>query len=222
METLGGGWERAINLDTSDGQVQKFGEYGFWQAHSSTGDVAHRFGGDFKSGDVFSTPHKDLLIVVHRNGAPVGWRAWGLSAERSLRSYVSAEPSRNAVKIASSVLGADVASIEATEPTVRPAGGLFVNQIWGTALSFDVARLRSDTFPSTDNVNGGIGIAMDAQQNGGLQSQPVGDVYPGCDAGSTLPWSQYLCIGTDRDCSNCGELVGGTRELAYDYAIWAK
>ena len=222
MSIASGGWELAMNLDTGDGQVRGWSDRMFWEGGASTGEVANPFDADFKSSKVFSTAHQDLLIVVHRAGTPVGWRAWDLEHDRSLRQFLNTEPSRNPIRLATNVLAADVGGIEATEVVVRPAGALDVNEVWGNTTSFDVARVRSSTLSTADNTQWGLGFVMDAQNHGGSVSHPMGGEHLVCDAGSSLPWSQYVCIGTDRDCVSCGEQVGGTRGLAYDYAIYVR
>lgn len=221
MGLLTGGWELAFNLDTSDGQVRGWDDFAFWERLSDVGTPSNPFDGDFKSGEVANTPHADLMVVVHRNGEAIAWRGWAMASPQSLLRFLRAEPARNPVKVTGTAIGSNVSALEATEVVVRPAGGLWVNQIWGNA-TFDVARLRSDAIGTTDNTNWGLGLSMDAQNNSGLPTRPVGNIYPDCDAGSSVGWSEYFCIGADRECTTCGNADGGTRGLPYDYAIYVR
>jgi hypothetical protein len=105
----------------------------------------------------------------------------------------------------------------ANESLVRPAGQLQVNAIWGSVVSPDEARLRSDQVGNSDNQAWGMGMQMDYQNNSGLPH------YPGCDVGTTAAWTAYFCVGDDRLCPyNCGTTSGGTQSLQYDYAIYVR
>ena len=75
------GWELALNLDTSDGNVLAYYNWDFWQSGSALGGAssnpASALTGDFKDRNVFNaTPVRQLLVVVHAEGRALGWRGW--------------------------------------------------------------------------------------------------------------------------------------------------
>jgi len=65
-------------------------------------------------------------------------------------------------------IDSSVSNIDARDPVVRPSGNLQVNVIWGADGTPDWTRIRSDTWPTTDNANYGLGCQMDAQNNNGM------------------------------------------------------
>jgi hypothetical protein len=220
MQAGGGGWELAMNLDTSDGNVRYYRDDAWWTAATTFGSVGAPFGSDFKSSPVFTTAHREVMIVAHQSGTKLGWRTWNLSGPASLSTYFNLTRSRSPAVMTGASTSSSVGSLDSREAVVRPGNALYVNQEWGSTVSYDLARLRNAEHPTTDNVNWGLGLQMDAQNNGQLP------YYPGCDAGGTGAWDTYFCLGTDRLCNSgagaCGNTSGGTIGLTYDYAIYVR
>lgn len=159
-------------------------------------------------------------IRVHRQDlATVGFRTWQLTSTSSLQSILSAGATRTPTAFTAGSTASNVTSLDAREAIIRPAGNLVPNAQWGASGTPDEARIRSSTFDQTDNVNWGMGMQMDFQNNNG---QPW---YPSCDVGTTEAWKQWMCVGNDEICSTSNTdcpAPGDSKEIKYDYAIYLK
>ncbi len=219
MSISGGGWELAMNLDTSDGNVRYYKDTSWWTGSGDFGSTSGPFGSDYKSGDIFTTPRQELLIVVHQAGSVVGWRSWDLASEAPLQAFFLHDLSRNSPAwLTGASTNSNVGPIDSRDSIVKPGNRLYANVVWGSTGSYDWSRVRNANMTGTDNTDWGMGVQMDAQNNNG---DPW---YPGCDVGSRTPWSNWFCVGNDKVCNTpqCGSASGGTKDLAYDYAIYVR
>ncbi len=74
MGIAGGGWTLALNLDTSDGHVMWWGN-ALWTNTATLGTAANALTQDHKSEAYNSlTGATEILVVVHTEGAPVGYK----------------------------------------------------------------------------------------------------------------------------------------------------
>jgi hypothetical protein len=216
----GGGWTLGLNLDTNDQNTRYYNDTGFWTSANGFGSVGAGLTNDYKSPQIYAASFTQMMIRVHReNLQTIGWRTWSLGSAKSLSTIFSAGQTRSPSAFTSGSTNADTSGIDSREVVVRPTGQLYANMIWGAGGSPDWARIRNSSMPDTDNNNWGLGMQMDAQNQGG------NPCYPGCDAGSNQPWDGYFCIGTDRQCGSpcgCGPGTENTEHLHYDYAIYLK
>lgn len=225
MDTGSGGWTLMMNLDTSDGVVRHYRDDPFWAGSGGFGMPGSALTNDFKSAEVFAGSWTQMMINTHQeNLVTTGYRAWNLLGTLSFASVMSSGSSRNPVRLTNGTIASEVSALWSGESIIRPAGDLNVNQVWGSGVSFDVSRFRSTTMNNSDNQEWELGVQMDAQQNAGTESNPGIPSYPGCDAGSTVPWSNHFCMGSDVDADNgrYGSTSGNGFDINYDYAIWVK
>jgi len=222
LETDGGGWTLAMNLDTDDGNTHYYLDTTWWTGTGSYGTAAGALTGDYKLGSAFgASGNTRIMIRVHREGIDqVGYRSWALTNTNALSTVFSAGLTRSPTAFTSSTTANDVASLNSAEAVVRPVGNLFPNMIWGAGGTPDWARIRNSAMADADNANWGLGTQMDAQNTGGMPW------YPGCDAAGTTPWKTYMCIGDDNAVSlSNGDRpgsTGGAKDLQYDYAIYVR
>jgi hypothetical protein len=215
MDVADGGWALAFNLDTSDGSVRQWSDTGFWLSSGGVGSAANAMTADYRNTTVYTQPVTELLVMAHKEGAPIGWRWYTTAATVGLNAYLNHDLSYNAGVVTSSIAGASVANLDSNETIVRPNGHIAANVRHGTAASPDYARLRNTAQSvSNDNFDFGIGSWMDANN---------APHYPACEAGSLYGWSSYFCMGADRVCvGNCGSGSGAARDLDYDYAFFVR
>lgn len=205
-----------MNLDSSDGNTHYYSDTAFWGTTSGYGVVDNALTADFKSDRIFTADHGQLMIMVHQEGTILGWRVWTLATVASLEKYFGHARSHNPAPVTIASMNSSVSGLDSREVVVRPNGTLMINMVWGASASPDWARVRNSLAANTDNQGWGLGIQMDAQNNGG------NPYYPACDAATTAPWDDYFCIGDDRLCTQCGASSSASQDLQYDYAIYVK
>ena len=153
MTTDSGGWTLVLNLDTSDGNVIWWANP-LWTNTATYGDVATPFAGDHKSQAYMSlSGTTNLLLVVHQQGAYVGWKDFVKSGTAALWDYMQGGAN---TLVGSSVAAASTASIWGGEKLVRTSTSLDANHLGG-AYQNDGARLGSNESMPSDNVGGGLG-----------------------------------------------------------------
>lgn len=213
-DIAGGGWTLAMNLDTSDGQVRDWFD-GFWSTTNAIGTAATGLTGDYRNQTLYTQPVGQVLVLVHKEGAPIGWRAWNTAAQLGMDQWMRHESSYYPGAVTSASIASNISALDANEAFVRPEGQIHANVRHGATGSSDWARLRSSGLStSTDNAQFGIGSWMDSNS---------GQSYPLCEAGTMLAWSSYFCMGQDRRCpGNCGNTTGGGRDIDYDYAFFTR
>ena len=162
LSTGGGGWSLALNLDTSDGHVMWWANP-LWTDANVYGDVTSPFSGDYKSADFVSlSAWSELLVVVHEQGVPVGWKSFSRSGVGSLKDYLNRGDN---TLLGGAVTGSDTASIWTGERLVRTSTKLYANHCVasgggctsGSTGSPDGDRIGSNEGTPSDNNGGGLG-----------------------------------------------------------------
>ena len=162
MTTDGGGWTMLLNLDTSDGHVMWWANE-LWTNTGTYGNLYPPFEGDHKS-SAFTVLDgtTQALLVVHENGAYVGWKSFSKSGTSTLYSYLQGGDN---TLLASSVLNSDTGNIWEQERLVRDSSSLYANHCVttgggctsGSTGSPDGDRIGSDEGTPSDNNGGGLG-----------------------------------------------------------------
>jgi hypothetical protein len=162
MSLGGGGWTMLLNLDTSDGHVMWWADP-LWTDSATHGDVSSPFAGDHKSRAFMDlSAANSLLLMVHENGAVLGWKSFALAGTGSLSSYLQGGDN---TQLGSSVIASDTASVWTGERLVRDSTSLFANHcvqtgggcVTSSGGSPDGDRIGSNQGTPSDNNGGGLG-----------------------------------------------------------------
>ncbi len=241
MTTSGGGWTLALNLDTSDGHVMWWAN-DLWTDANTYGDVSTPFSGDHKSQAFMDlSDGARLLLVVHEDGAVVGWKSFDKSGAGSLSTLMAGGDN---TLISSAVADSDTGNIWSNERLVRSSTDLYANRCihtgGGTCVndsgsSPDGDRIGSSVGTPSDNNGGGLGNWHDmgyccsGQTYAGRSCN--GDAFrttSEAQAGWTYS-SQYGAFGSDsfgattgtQNNTNCGDANWSSANgVDYDYAIY--
>ena len=148
MDTAGGGWNLALNLDTSDGHVMWWAN-DLWTSGATYGTPT------LSSGDHLSPvwnqySASELLLVVHESGILKGWKRFGLSASETMHTAMHSESNHY---ISSQVLSSSISGVDSRECLVRQSSDLIFNRVHS---SNDFDRISSTYCdPESSNVGGG-------------------------------------------------------------------
>lgn len=237
MQTDATGWTLAMNLDTSDGHVMWWNNP-LWRNGSTYGTVATPFDGDLVSPAWNNlTGTTDILLVVHQQGAVVGWKRFAKADGATMSSYMN-QGDNFAMGV--SVTSSDVSALDSAELLVRTSTQLLANRcVSGGCVSptygADGARIGSVASRPGNNVGGGLG---DWSDMGYCCPGAVGGIA--CDGGAFRTTSEAQAgwapcyggtgfFGSDthapatNSCSNtdCGNANWSQANgIAYDYAVY--
>jgi cysteine-rich repeat protein len=243
MAIDGGGWALVLNLDTSDGHVMWWAN-SKWTDGSTKGTAAAALTEDHVSqGWSDYTGAKDILLVVHEEGAVVGWKSFGKLTVDSMRSLVQGGDN---VLIATPAKNSDIAGVWAGERLVRLSTALYANHCVqtggqctsGAAGSPDGDRIGSHEATPSDNVGGGLGNWHDmnycCNANNGSGKVCNGQAYrtsSEAQAGWAMCYGGVGHFGTDtfaiasNTCGNgnCGQANWAQSSgMNYDYSIYLR
>lgn len=161
MALAGGGWTLALNLDTSDGHIMWWANP-LWTNATVKGTPGLTTG-DFKS-EAWNQygAAKEVLLVVHEQGAVKGWKRWAKADAKSLAELMAAGDN---VVLGAKVLEASTAGIWDKERLVRTSTVLHVNHCLvqgsectsGDGGSSDGDRIGSNEGTPAGNDGGGLG-----------------------------------------------------------------
>ncbi len=244
MESEGGGWTLALNLDTSDGHVMWWGN-GLWTNASPRGTVDDfPFDGDLKTSAYSALPGAtELRIAVHEQGVELGSRRWRRPNTNTLLSVI--QGADNTV-LGESVLSATVAGLSSAEFLVRTTTVLYANHcvngtcVTDTGGSPDGNRIGSNEAAPSNNNGGGLGNWADMNyccsgsvaghacngQTVRTTSEAQGgwfDTYGGShNTGTFGTDSQYNMNPTAENTSCSQANWAASNGIAYDYAIYLR
>ena len=161
MVTDGGGWTLVLNLDTSDGHVMWWGNPN-WNDGTGHGAAATARTADHVSvGWKNYAGAKEILLMIHNEGATIGWRSFNKMTQEPMLTHVNAGDNV--------LIGSDksnsIAGVWAGERLVRLSTALYANRCVttggsctaGAAGSPDGDRIGSIQASPSDNVGGGLG-----------------------------------------------------------------
>jgi len=235
-------WQLALNVDTDDGNRVDYYNNNFWQSAEhlggATDDISRRFTHDFKDKGVFTRNGvTQILVVVHNEGALLGWRRWRTKSRNSLYGYFNKGNScpgslshSASVHVASVTIDAEEGSLSPREPLVMNKLGnrgpttnnnLYFNVCGNSATDCD--RLSTGATTSSD-VGWGLGTAYHASGSCDANEADGYIRYMHMQADACLhvtytsrAWTQGV-IGSDCESweNYCSERSG----LSYDYAIF--
>jgi len=235
-----GPYDLALNVDTDDGHHVSYANWLFWEEKNHAGgaslDPAQALSRDFKNLAAFSKAGlKHILIVVHIEGAVVGWRQWETFTTSSLASYFATgntchkelnEDLGQHVGV-SSESQVEIGTLDAHEPMVRNEEGecgnhgaqnLYINAGMGKV---DFNRMSTGTGKKEcDNRGWGLGTHYDSKLCSYATLRPMSDAQVHVDKAH---WGSQggigAIIGTDNICNgNCPWTT--FNNLGYDYAIF--
>lgn len=244
LQTDGGGWTMALNLDTSDGHVSWWAD-AIWLDGKPYGDVATPFEGDHKS-DAFMDldSAKEVLVVVHEQGSVKGWKVWTRPDMKSLHALATGGDNQ---VFGATVKAESIGALPTKETLVRTSKALYFNhcvQEGGTctgpsAGSPDGDRIASNESAPAGNSGGGLGNWHDMQYccagkaygskscNGSAfrTTSEAQSGWAGCYSGQagyfgtdTFGAGTNQCSDTNCDASNWAQPNG----TPYDYAVFLR
>jgi len=166
-----------MNLDSSDGHVMWWGNQ-LWENLETYGNVTGswsqpgNFFGDIKSpAFTYIGPSTHIMIMIHVQGVPVGWRIWTSSTGSiySMQNYfgngdcMSFGDAKCNQMIADTQFAANVDGIFSEESLVRTGASLFANYVPSpNGGAADLNRFGSPQSMPSDNNGGGLGVWHDA------------------------------------------------------------
>lgn len=244
MVTADGGWTLLLNLDTSDGHVMWWGA-GEWTSTATYGTVdATPFSGDLKTGAYANlSGAAEVLLVVHQQGSPVGWKRFQKANGSTLYAAMTSGGENHTW--ASSVLSSSTGSIWSGERLVRLSTTLVTNRCvttGGNCLTNNGGSPDGDRISSleatgpADNFGGGLGNWHDqnyccsgsigGHSCNGSTIRTASEAQAGWSYTSqwgTFGTDSYLPMsGTERD-SSCGNANWArSNGYAYDYALYLR
>lgn len=214
-----GDWRLAMNLNTRDGNVVNYYNNDFWESADpinlggATDNVGDSLIRDFKDTDVYnSVKVENVLIVVHKDGDPQGWRIWKADGTKTLHEHFSeGNTCLSGYKAQYNRVGTptadfDVGCLPTHEPLVRGEvswrgnGGNERDLYFNTAIGNDPNRVQA-YLQDYGNRGAGLGTAYDTGAHGHACSvtlRPQSDAQAFSDH---THWKKGL-IGTDNRCGN--------------------
>lgn len=239
-----GPWQLAMNLDTSDGNIQSYDKSDFWQSTTGTNGASTwtSLSGDYKNLGAFTQPGvTDVLIVVHDGGSSpsaMGWRQWHMDdTGKSLQQYFNEGP--NTCSGTTTLNGADygtlmgsstageVGTLHVAEPMVNNNGQhskLYSNYRGAGDAANDYNRLTTNDSTGADYNNKGWGLGTNYDSSGCTTGHTGTAIRPQCDAQmhtTSGNWGHSGGIGgmIGSDCV-CGDLTWCKPSEKYNYAIF--
>ena len=162
MTIDGGGWTLVLNLDTSDGHVMWWANT-LWTNAKTKGTAATALTEDHVStGWTNYSAIKEILLVVHDEGTPIGWKSFAKPTGDPMIAYMTGGDN---VLIGSAVNKMDIANVWVGERLVRTSTKLYANHCvktggsctFGGTGSPDGDRIGSNESTPSDNNGGGLG-----------------------------------------------------------------
>ncbi len=208
MDIDGGGWMLAMNLDTSDGNIQWYNA-SYWTDPAGVGAATAGRTADFKDGDLFENQGAaEIMIQVHEEGTELAWRSWNqLASNVPLLNRFSG--GNNVVITAGTTNQSVLSGLDSREPMIGDVGELVVNYHYGNV---DRERFANNGAPHSDNAGGGLGTFYDTST--AQCSRPCSDAQ----MTNTSTWASGT-IGTDIDSRTA---YGSYSGEDYDYAIYLR
>jgi hypothetical protein len=234
MDTQGGGWTLALNVDPTDGGRVTYPNVAFWTAPGEYGSIGSHFVSDYASPAAASVAPTELLIAVARpgpTGQVFGWKQWTLAVpSQALKGYFTGAD--NTV-LTTAVLGEDNAAVYAYEPLIGaphnfPAHSdqLTANRAQGP--NTDQNRIAASSYsPHSDDNQAGLGTRMNYTH----PSNQTGDVELWLNSSANL-WctrpseGSYKTVGNDTWCGDlcdgCYEAQGPSYYQAWTYRVFVR
>ena len=227
-----------LNLDTSDGHVMWWAN-ALWTDSNTYGDVATPLVEDHKSQAYNELDAGSrILLVVHENGAYVGWKVFTRNNTGTLLSYM--QQGDNTL-LGSAVVDSDTTALWGGERLVQDSTSLYANHcVFGTCTSGssgspDGDRIASNESHPSNNNGGGLGNWHDMNYccagsygsgkicNGQAfrttSEAQAGWVYSGQNGTfGTDSFAPMTGIQSNSGCTNANWAIGNG--VAYDYALF--
>jgi hypothetical protein len=242
MDTQGGGWTLALNVDPTDGGRVVYPNVAFWTASAEYGSIGSHFVSDYASPAAASVAPTELLIAVARpgpTGQVFGWKQWTLSVpNQPLKAYFNGAD--NTV-LTTAVLGEDSASVYMYEALIGaphnfPAHSdpLTANRTQGP--SNDQHRIAASSYsPHCDANQAGLGTRKNNTHPSNLVGERIGylatDVELWVNSTANL-WctrpseGSFKTVGNDTWCGDvcdgCHEAQGPSYYQAWTYRVFVR
>ena len=128
-----GGWELALNIDTSDGNLVHYENTDFWESNIEWfWNIWNHFTSDYKNINIFNNYlWTQLMIQVHEEWVLKWWKSYNLNwTTNSLYSRFNLWTN---IQLTSWIINSNISEINTNEPIIKQNSNLYLNTTRGSS-----------------------------------------------------------------------------------------